>query len=167
MARTRDSVRTDLVKGAIAGAVATWVMDRVTNLMYRRESADVRRAENEARGGRSAYETAAERAAVMVGSKLDDEQAARAGMLIHWALGIGAGAAYAVVRRRMGAVGKVAGAAFGTGFWAVMDEAVVPLLGLTPGPRAFPWQTHARGLAGHLSFGTVTEGTLRVLDAVV
>jgi Protein of unknown function (DUF1440) len=167
MRRGQDSIRTDLLKGAIAGAVATWVMDRVTNLMYRRESADIRRAENEARGGRSAYETAAERAAVMVGSKLDDDQAARAGLLIHWALGIGAGALYAVVRRRMGAVGKAAGAAFGTGFWAVMDEGVVPLLGLTPGPRAFPWQTHARGLAGHLSFGTVTEGTLRILDTVV
>jgi hypothetical protein len=166
MKKSRNSIRRDLVKGAIAGAVATWVMDRVTNVMYRRERPEVRRAENEARGGRTAYETAAERAAVVVGSRLDEDQAARAGLLIHWALGIGAGAAYSVVRRRMGFLGKTAGAAFGTGFWALMDEGVVPLLGLTPGPRAFPWQTHARGLAGHLSFGTVAEGTLRVLDAV-
>jgi hypothetical protein len=167
MRSTRNSVGADLVKGAIAGAVATWVMDRVTTAMYQRERPDVRRAENEARGGRTAYATAAERAAVVVGSRLNDKQAEHAGALIHWALGIGAGAAYAVVRRRMGAVGKAAGAAFGTGFWALVDEGVVPLLGLTPGPRAFPWQTHARGLAGHLSFGTVTEGTLRILDAVV
>lgn len=161
-----SSIRADLVKGAIAGAVATWVMDRVTTLMYRRERPEVRRAENEARGGQTAYEVAAERAAVMVGSKLDDENAARAGMLLHWSLGIGAGALYAVLRRRIRFLGKTGGAAFGTGFWAFMDEGVVPMLGLTPGPGAFPWQTHARGLAGHLSFGTVAEGTLRVLDAV-
>lgn len=166
MRRKRNSIRADLVKGAIAGALATWVMDRVTDVMYQREAPKVRRAENEARGGRSAYETAAERAAVVVGSRLSHAQAARAGALIHWALGIGAGAAYAVVRGRMGFMRKTAGAAFGTGFWALVDEGVVPLLGLTPGPRAFPWQTHARGLAGHLSFGTVTEGTLRILDAV-
>ena len=166
MPNKRESIRADLIKGAVAGAVATWVMDRVTTIMYQRERADVRRAENEARGGRTAYETAAEKAAVMVGSKLDDDQAARAGMLIHWALGIGAGAAYAVVRRRLRFLGKTAGTAFGTGFWALMDEGIVPMLGLTPGPRAFPWQTHARGLAGHLSFGTVAEGTLRILDAV-
>jgi hypothetical protein len=166
MRNSRTTIRGDLVKGAIAGAVATWVMDRVTNVMYNRERPEIKRAENEARGGRTAYETAAERAAVVVGSRLNDDQAERAGMLIHWALGIGAGAVYAVVRRRMGFMGKTAGTVFGTGFWALMDEGVVPMLGLTPGPRAFPWQTHARGLAGHLSFGTVAEGTLRVLDAV-
>ena len=43
---------------------------------------------------------------------------------------------------------------------------MVPALGLTPGPTAFPWQAHARGLVGHLTFGTVTDGTLRLLDRV-
>jgi hypothetical protein len=51
-------------------------------------------------------------------------------------------------------------------FWAAIDEGLVPALGLTKGAGAFPWQTHARGLAGHLTFGTVTDGTLRVLDAI-
>ena len=42
----------------------------------------------------------------------------------------------------------------------------MPALGLTPGPNAFPWQAHAPGLVGHLTFGTVTDGTLRLLDRV-
>jgi hypothetical protein len=45
-----------------------------------------------------------------------------------------------------------------------MDETLTPALGLTPGPDAFPWQTHARGLAGHLVFGTVANGVLATLQ---
>jgi hypothetical protein len=41
------------------------------------------------------------------------------------------------------------------------------LLRLTPGPAAFPWQTHARGLAGHLAFGVVADTPLDVAEAVV
>jgi uncharacterized membrane protein YagU involved in acid resistance len=63
-------------------------------------------------------------------------------------------------------LGGAAGTAFGTAFWAFLDEGMVPALGLTPGPTAFPWQAHARGLVGHLTFGTVTDGTLRLLDRV-
>jgi Protein of unknown function (DUF1440) len=144
MARFREArLRNDVIKGAIAGAVATWVMGRVTSAMYEREDRWVRRAEDDARGGRE-----------------------KLGSAIHWALGIGAGAAYAVLRRRFHALGRTAGLGFGTAFWALLDEGLAPTLGLTPGPRKFPWQTHVRGLAGHLTFGTVTDGTLRLLDAV-
>lgn len=162
--RTRGGVGRDLLKGAVAGAVATFVMGRVTGYMYEHEDRQARREEEDARGDRSAYEIAAEKAAAAAGTSLDREQRARAGSAIHWALGIGAGATYAVLRRRFHRLGSAAGTAFGTGFWAFMDEGLVPALGLTPGATSFPWQTHARGLVGHLTFGTVTEGTLRLLD---
>ena len=55
MARFRESrVRNDVIKGAIAGAVATWVMGKVTSAMYEREDRWVRQAEDDARGGRTA-----------------------------------------------------------------------------------------------------------------
>jgi hypothetical protein len=165
-ARTRDGVGRDLLKGAIAGAVATFVMGKVTGYMYEHEDRDARREEDEARGGRSSYEAAAEKAASAAGTSLDRRQRQQLGSAMHWALGIGAGAAYAVLRRRVQGLGSAAGTAFGTGFWAFMDEGLVPALGLTPGANAFPWQTHARGLVGHLTFGTVTDGTLRLLDRV-
>lgn len=41
-----------------------------------------------------------------------------------------------------------------------------PLLGFTPGPRAFPWQAHARGLGGHLAFGLTSDLILDGLDRV-
>ena len=142
--RTRDGVGRDLLKGAVAGAVATFVMGKVTGYVYEHEDRDARRKEDEARSGRSGQR----------------------GSATHWALGIGAGAAYAVLRRRFQGLGSAAGTAFGTGFWAFLDEGLVPALGLTPGATAFPWQAHARGLVGHLTFGTVTDGTLRLLDRV-
>lgn len=164
--RARHSVGRDLLKGAIAGAVATFVMGKVTGYMYEHEDAEARWEEDTARGGRTAYETAAEKAAAAAGTTLRTHQRQELGSALHWALGIGAGAAYAVVRRRVQVLGTAAGTAFGTGFWAFLDEGLVPALGLTPGPRAFPWQTHARGFVGHLTFGTVTDGTLRLLDRV-
>jgi hypothetical protein len=142
--RTRDGIGRDLLKGAVAGAVATLVMGKVTGYLYEHEDRDARREEDEARGG----------------------QWEQFGSAVHWALGIGAGAAYAVLRRRFQRLGTAAGTAFGTAFWAFLDEGLVPALGLTPGPNAFPWQAHARGLVGHLTFGTVTDGTLRLLDRV-
>jgi Protein of unknown function (DUF1440) len=164
--RTRHGVGRDLLKGAIAGAVATFVMGKVTGYMYEHEDRDARRKEDDARGGRSAYEAAAERAASSAGTALDRRSRKQYGSAIHWGLGMGAGAIYAVLRRRFQALGTTGGTAFGTAFWAFLDEGLVPALGLTPGPRAFPWQAHARGLVGHLTFGTVTDGTLRLLDRV-
>jgi uncharacterized membrane protein YagU involved in acid resistance len=163
----RHSLVEDLFKGAVAGAVATWVMGKVTDVMYQREDGRARKREDTARGGRTAYGAAAEKAARVAGTTLGDKQREQAGSALHWTLGIGAGAVYAVARRRFERIGRLAGVGFGTAFWAAVDEGVVPALGLTPGPLAFPWQTHARGLAGHLTFGTVTDGTLRVLDAVI
>lgn len=66
----------------------------------------------------------------------------------------------------MPAAGVAGGLGFGAAFWALMDEGAVYALGLTPGPWNFPWQAHARGLAGHLVFGAVTDSTLSVLQKV-
>jgi len=164
--RHRTTVGRDLIKGAVAGAVATWVMGKVTTYLYEREDHSARRAEDEARGGRTAYEAAAEKSARLFGKSLDEQQRRRLGSAIHWALGIGSGAVYAVLRRRFDRVGRLGGTGFGTAFWALVDEGLVSLLGLTPSARRFPWQTHGRGLAGHLTFGTVTEATLRALEPV-
>ncbi len=165
-AGTRGGIGSDLLKGAIAGAVATFVMGKMTVYLYEHEDRDARREEDDVRGGRSSYEIAADKVASAADRSLDRSQRQRLGSAIHWALGIGAGATYAVLRRRIHGLGSAAGTAFGTGFWAFLDEGLVPALGLTPGAGAFPWQTHARGLVGHLTFGTVTDGTLRLLDRV-
>jgi hypothetical protein len=164
--RARHTAGRDLLKGAVAGAVATYVMGKVTGYLYEHEDPGARREEDDARQGRTAYEVAAEKGAAATGTTLESRRRQEIGSAIHWALGIGAGAAYALFRRRVQVLGSAAGTAFGTAFWAFLDEGLVPALGLTPGPRAFPWQAHARGFVGHLTFGTVADGTLRLLDRV-
>jgi hypothetical protein len=139
----------DLAAGAAAGALATWAMGKVTGHLYEHEDRRARRREDRARRGRIAYEVAAERLAGLLGRRPSQRRLARFGVVIHWGLGIVAGAG---------------GLTFGAAFWLAVDEALTPALALTPGPRAFPWQTHARGLAGHLTFGLVADAALRVLS---
>lgn len=160
------SVAGDLARGAIAGLVATWVMGQVTSYLYQEESDEARQAEDEARGGKTAYGVAAEKSAEAVGRQLTKEERKQAGAAIHWVLGAGAGVAYAAARGRIPGADLGGGLLFGAGFWAAIDEGANTVLGFTPPPTAFPWQTHGRGLAGHLVFGVVAEATLRALDRV-
>lgn len=161
---SRQSLAADIIDGAIAGAVATWVMGKATTALYGRENEAARQREDEARHGQTAYGVAAEKAASVAGQELSEDQQARYGQAIHWALGIGAGALYGALRPRSDVASTGGGLLFGAAFWLLMDETVTPALGLTPGPAAFPWQTHARGLAGHLLFGRVANTTLAVIQ---
>jgi hypothetical protein len=153
--RTRRNLATDLLIGIAAGAAATWLMDKATSVLYEREDPFARHREDSARGGKTAYETASEK---WLGDK-------KYGSAIHWALGIGAGAAYGVLRNRVPRLGVGSGPLYGALFFAAMDEGVNTALKLAPPPKAFPWQTHARGLAGHLLLGAVLEVPFDLADA--
>jgi hypothetical protein len=154
----------DLIKGAVAGAVATWAMGRTTTWLYEREPERVRNRENEARGGQSAYTNLAESLAGLAGVELSDDGKSRGGTAIHWATGIVAGMNYAALQRYRPEISAGFGVPYGMGMYLVLDELLNPLLGLTPGPAAFPWQAHARGLAGHVVFGAVNDATLKALE---
>ncbi|MDQ3951262.1 MAG: DUF1440 domain-containing protein [Gemmatimonadota bacterium] len=160
----RQSMIADMIDGVIAGAVATWVMGKVTTYLYEHEDKAAREREDRAREGKTAYAVAAEKAARLAGAGLSEKEREEYGSAIHWALGVSAGAIYGVLRPRLESSELAHGLAFGTAFWLVMDEGAVYALGLTPGPAAFPWQAHARGLAGHLTFGAVADATLHALQ---
>ncbi len=163
----KRSVEIDAAAGAVAGAVATVALGGVTSMLYKRESPLAKQREERARGGKSAYEIAAEKAAGLVGVSLTREQKAAAGTAIHYGIGIGSGVLYGAMRRHIPVPAAVRGLGFGATVWLIADEGANPVLGLTPGPKAFPWQAHARGLAGHLVFGLVAEGVLSVADRFV
>lgn len=153
----------DIAIGAAAGAAATWLMDQATTALYEREPRPVQERENAARGGRTAYETAAERGAKWLGVDFDDDQRKQIGSAIHWAIGISSGALYGALRRAL-PMKYGSGLAYGAAFWLAVDEAANTLLGLTPPPRQFPWQAHARGLAGHLVLGGTVEALFDAAD---
>lgn len=161
---SKQGMLADVIDGVFAGAIATWALDKVTTVLYETESAAAREREDVARNGKTAYGVAAEKAAGAVGVVLSEKERDRYGMAIHWALGLGAGVAYSALRQRSASASRAGGLLFGTAFWLAIDETVTPALGLTKGPAAFPWQTHARGLAGHLAFGAVAEATLSAIQ---
>lgn len=152
-----------IVKGAVAGAAATWVMSAVSQFLYEREDPEAVEAEREARGGESAYATAAGRAGQLVGLRPDPEQRRNAGAALHWGLGVGGGVAYALFRPLLPGVGAGRGLSFGGAFFALVDEYALPALDVAPGFAAFPWETHARGLASHLAYGVTAEAVLQAL----
>jgi len=160
------SITRDVLKGAVAGAVATWAMGRVTTAMYERQSDSATRREESARDGKTAYERAAERGADAAGVDAGSDEVERAGSALHWGLGIGAGVIYGVLRGRLMEPGWRTAFQYGSGFFVLADEVANPALGLTPGPASFPWQAHARGFAGHGVFGIAAEATMRALDRI-
>lgn len=161
MRSTSRSVSRTLT-GAIAGAGATWAMGKVTTYLYENEPRRARVMENRARGGGTSYGAAADKLAHLAGVKLTKHEREQLGEALHWAIGIGAGAVYGELRKRM--PGRLArGVLFGAALWLLTDEGATYAFGLTPGPRKFPWQTHARGLVGHLVFGLVADAALAAL----
>jgi|ERR1051325_2667761 hypothetical protein len=151
----------DLVFGAVAAGGATWLMDLVTTKAYELESKEVQDRENAARDGKIAYEVAAEKLAALLGAELEDEERKAFGTAIHWALGISSGLVYGALRPYLRRPGS--GIVFGLAFWLLMDEAALTLLGIAPPPQKFPWQTHVRGLVGHVVLGAVLEAAFAVL----
>ncbi len=164
--RRNDNIAEAICMGAVAGTAATWLMTRVTTWLYAQQSEQAKQRENQARGDRTAYEIAVERIAAAAGAQLDTDTRRTLGNAMHWSTGIGLAIAYAALRRRTPAVAAARGLLFGSGVFVVLDEFLNTALGLTPGPRAFPWQAHARGFGGHLAYGLATELVLEQLDRV-
>jgi hypothetical protein len=171
MHSTQRNLLGEIALGAVAGAAATWLMGKATTWLYEQESEPARQREDQARNGRTAYETAAEKFAGLAFQELSDDERKKLGSAIHWSIGIGSSVLYALLRRRLAGQGLgkelAAGAVFGTAVWLLLDEVGNVALGLTPGPTVFPWQTHARGLAGHLVLGLAAEGVLQAADVAV
>lgn len=153
-----------LARGTIVGLCATQALDWVSILLYDNEARATRVAEDQARGHRHAYEVAIDRAARRLGRRLSDDQVSRWGWRFHKVFGILGGLGYLALRRRFPRLRWGCGLAFGAAFFVIVDEVVVPLQRLTPGPFAFSWKVHARGALAHLAYGVAAEATARMLD---
>ena len=93
----------------------------------------------------------------LVGRDVSDQQAAKIGSVVYWALGMSYGMAAAVLARA-GVPPLVAGIATGAMALVVVDEGVMSAF-FTPPPLAYPLDSHVRELVGHLGYGAVA-GTM-------
>ena len=154
----------DAVHGVIAGAVATFVLDRVDWFLYRREPSESRRRTWAVRPeGKDPAHVLASRVSEAVGGG-PIPQGHPAGLATHYLIGIAPAALYGAVREHAPAVTAGSGLAFGAGMWLLEDEIANPALGLAAPPGHYPWQPHARGFVAHLVYGVVVELTLRALQ---
>lgn len=149
---TAARIARGLVAGVVAGAVASFAMDRfqavVSPLLPSSDDADP--------------EPATEKAADSVmrqvtGHEVPDADKPLAGQSIHYALGIALGAAYGIAAEFRPAVTAGYGAGFALGTATLLDEAIVPAVGLGKAPWASDAPTLLYSYASHLVFGGVSE----------
>lgn len=135
-----------------AGLLAAKVMSPATSKLYELQTEEAKKKETEASYG-VAYTVAAKKTAGLVGVELSEEQAAKAGNALHYALGVGWAPVYMWLRRSRGWSPWGAGMAAGASMYVLVDEVSNPIFGFTPPPQKFPLVTHLRGLAGHFVYG--------------
>lgn len=158
---------TDALIGALAGAAGVWVMDRVDWFVFNREAAKTRARTYAARpDGLDPGHVIANRVASLAGKDLTPAQPNRAGLVVHYNLGIIPGALYGVLHDRAPMIGAGRGLLYGTGLALVQDEAIVASAGLSGPLTKYPWQAHARGLLAHLVYGVVLDAGVRTLKQV-
>ena len=158
-----------LVAGAIAGAAASWVMERFQEQWLLREgNAGETPGNMGALGTEPATMKAADAVAQAVtGSPVPAERRELAGEAMHYLTGAGVGAAYGVLAEIAPGPTFGAGAAYGAVVALGLDEALVPALGLSKPAREVPPSQHAYNLASHLVYGVALEGARRILRVVL
>ena len=154
----------DAVRGALAGAAATWLMDQVTTGLYEAQPLEVTKLEVAGRpDGKSSVANLVDRAESATGFTVPAARRPMVENAIHYALGIVPGAFYGVVRRYLPFARLGRGLAFGLTLFALNDEYLNTKLGLAGPIQAYPPETHLRGLAGHAVLGVGTETGIQLL----
>jgi len=167
MVRDRNAgggVLSDAARGALAGFVAAWAMDRVDTALHRLEPESSRRLTRAVRPeGKDPVHLEASRISEALGrGPLSESHPA--GLAVYCAIGAAAGALYGALRRRHPGVAAGRGAAFGLGRFVLEDLVHNPLAGLAAPNLAYPWQAHGRQAAGLLTHALVTDALLRLTD---
>jgi putative membrane protein len=173
-----------LVAGAAGGLVASWVMNQFQAL-WSRKTHGIERShgaqslqyglprhgvarELQERGQDRESDNATVRMAGLVsedvfGHRLAESEKETAGAVAHYAMGATSGAIYGAAAELLPPATVGAGLPFGAAVWVIADELVLPALGLSKPPTAYPLSTHAYALASHLVYGLTTEMARRAV----
>ena len=167
--------------GLVAGLVASWAMDRFQDVWVSfssskdsksdiksgdndREQSNEKKEQSDDEGEDDATVKAASTLSEGVfAHKLTPDEKKIAGPAVHYVVGAAGGIVYGVTAELAPEITKGAGLPYGTAFWLVVDEGLVPLLGFSKGPSEYPLSSHIYALASHLVFGATAEGVRRLL----
>ena len=170
--RKKPRIARSVLVGLIAGVAGSWMMNRFQGVWMTVSSTDDAKEEEHAREDSQVTnedeDDATVKAASAISEGLLDHRLTRAekkiaGSAVHYAVGGLGGIVYCLASEFFPEVSRGFGLPYGTAFWLVVDEGMVPLLGLSKGATEYPLSTHAYALASHLVFGATAEGTRRLL----
>lgn len=158
--------------GLIAGLAASWTMNRFQAIWsewpaHNDAKKKERQLEESSSNNENQYD-ATVKAAAAVSEGLFEHQLTPAEKkiarpVVHYAVSGLGGIVYCLASEFFPEVTRGFGLPYGTAFWLVVDEGMVPLLGLAKGPTQYSLSTHAYALASHLVFGATAESTRRLL----
>ncbi len=138
----------DIAVGLFAGLVATQVTNLAQGPLQRVTPDSVGRQERRVRPGASSSLVAARKVAHRLDGSPSRQEMGLLGKAIHFGIGMAWGPVYGLLRRHGGLGPFGAALASGAGMSLILDEGVVPALGLSAPNRDYPAFTHARG-QGH------------------
>ena len=159
-----------MLKGALAGAAAGFLASFVMNTFQSAWTRAEKRlgADDTTGGGEPSTVKAANKATrAATGKPLPPKAKKPAGQAVHYATGIGLGAAYGALAEFWPRITAGFGAAYGTAVDLVLDETLVPALGLGPSPFKTPLKLHAYGFASHSVFGVALELSRRAIRSAL
>jgi len=145
--------------GAAIGYGASRVMDLATGWFLEHQSEASRQREVEVAPGGTPV-VAGKKLAEMVGRNVTDAEASRISLFVHRSLGVVYGIAAAALVRA-GTRPFQAGIVTGVTAFLLVDEGLSSAA-FTPPPRAYPIESHLRGVVGHLTFGVAAGAMLAI-----
>ncbi|HEY6659714.1 MAG TPA: DUF1440 domain-containing protein [Pyrinomonadaceae bacterium] len=183
MREENGNVWKGLVAGLAGGLVASWTMNQFqaawTKLAENSEKPHGAQSMKPSDGSSgdqgqdvneqddATVETAKMISEKVFGHELQENEKRPAGTAVHYAFGTATGGLYGALAEFSPQVTTAAGLPFGAAFWLIADETVVPLLGLSKGPTAYPVSTHVYAFASHLVYGVTAEFSRRALRQVL
>lgn len=147
------SVWVDIAVGLLAGLVATQVTNLAQRPLKRATPESVDRHEEKVRPGASSSLVAAQKLAEVLDVPPSRAQDERWGKAIHFAVGMGWGPVYSLLRRYGGLPPFSAAFVSGSAMSLVLDETLVPALGLSAPNHHYQTFTRVRGFIAHLVYG--------------
>ena len=169
-----------ILAGALAGLVGGFVMNQFQNL-WSKLSEDPTRSEHahpprqhvaphNVQGEKQSQkeeEPATVQAADAISRELFDHKLTKderriAGPVMHYSFAVNTGMMYGALAELTPAATVGFGMPFGAAVWAIADETMVPLFGLSKPPAEYPLSNHLYSLTSHLVYGASTEAARRL-----
>ena len=153
--------------GLLAGLVATQATNYAQGPLRRLTPDSVARREEKVGPGAPSSRVAAQKTGRALAASLTAREEAAFGTAIHLATGMVWGPVYGLLRRYGGLHPFGAALISGAAMSLVLDEGMVPVLGLSAPNRDYPAWTRVRGFLAHLVYGAAVASATEALGRLI